>query len=135
MRRYVPDNEAGPCCRVLAVNWAGCSSFLFLGGSAEQARERRERALHVAQVLQEVRLCENQQEEELHPVWEGGPVPEDQEYPDYCHAEHYGDAEKGGFYDTDNFLDSDTEYNIYFEGNCCWKGGVIIGYSSDGDFS
>ena len=69
------------------------------------------------------------QEEEETPLREGNPPNENIEYIGYSHAEHFGDGEK-------RFFDgSDTEYKIYIESNCCWKGGIIIGYSSDGDFS
>ena len=54
---------------------------------------------------------------------------EEQESPDpYGHAEHCSDrgASPEG---------SESSFEVKFEGNCAWKGGCIIGYSSDCDFS
>ena len=47
----------------------------------------------------------------------------------YTHAEHFSDKEES-LHDG-----SDSDYQVYYEGNCAWQGGCIVGYSSDCDFS
>ena len=141
MRSFDNNSEVGLCCRLLCLNWTGSASFLFPRKTNLQLAKQQ----HFEAVLKDIFLCETVQEENEFPVWEGPPCEEDLETQvgDYSHREHYGDGLPGGF-DAPDWIDtllrggntdSDTEYNIYTEGNCCWRGGVIIGYSSDGDFS
>ena len=47
----------------------------------------------------------------------------------YSHTEHYSDK-KESLHDR-----SDSDYQVYYEGNCAWQGGIIVGYSSDCDDS
>ena len=47
--------------------------------------------------------------------------------PEYSHEEHFGD--------NDTVIDPDSDFEVRYEGNCAWRGGVVIGYSSDCDWS
>ena len=49
----------------------------------------------------------------------------------YTHAEHYEDDLRATLLESD----SDSGGEVYFEGNCAFRRGTIVGYSSDCDWS
>ena len=136
------DTQVGTACRLLRLNWLSVLSLkqvLALQQTAVRTEPCRE-----AQLQEEIEDCTHQEifgedikeiidlENELD-IYEELYIEKRfgvQESPDpYSHAEHYEDPR--------NCCDSSSEssFEVKYEGNCAWKGGCIVGYSSDCDFS
>ena len=134
------DAQVGTACRLLRLNWLSVLSLkhvLALQQTAAGTEPCRE-----AELQEEIEDCTHQEiygedikavidlEAELD-IYEELYIEKRfgvQESPDpYSHAEHYSDkaASPGG---------SETSCELRFEGNCAYKGGIIVGYSSDCDF-
>ena len=127
------DKQVGQCCKLLHLNWCRVlelnrAKLLFAIEQDREPQEFIEEHSHEEHFDSE----ETWRYEDLdllsqdtHAVPETEPESEPLTEPEYSCEEHF---------DRDTIIDPESDFEVRYEGNCCWRGGVIIGYSSDCDW-
>ena len=132
------DREVGETCRLLHLNWNRVLELDRARAILETEKEVVEPPEAVEEYTHEEHYCkktafgyEDLDQLSVPSLEEAFTEPEEEPEVEegYSHAEHFGEDCKA------TAPDSDSECELRFEGNCCWRGGVVIDYSSDCDWS